>query len=77
MYNPNAMGASANSYNNRLFVYEVEGLGSQMGRSVDFAASKSGRVTITVPYSRMNQEMQRVIRLGGKIVNIRPVAVDE
>ncbi len=31
---------------------------------------------ITVPYSRMNQEMQRIARLGGRIVSIRPVTAD-
>lgn len=34
---------------------------------------KSGSVFITVPYGRMNQEMQRITRMGGKIVSIRPL----
>ena len=34
--------------------------------------SGSGYST-TVPYTRMNQEMQRITRLGGKIVSIRPL----
>jgi hypothetical protein len=32
---------------------------------------------ILVPYSRMNHEMRRITRLGGKIVNIRPLAAQE
>jgi ferredoxin--NADP+ reductase len=34
---------------------------------------QSGSVFITVPYNRMNQEMQRITRMGGEIVSIRPV----
>jgi ferredoxin--NADP+ reductase len=30
-------------------------------------------VFMTVPYTRMNQEMQRITRMGGKIVSIRPI----
>jgi len=37
---------------------------------------RSGTVFITVPYTRMNQEMQRIARMGGKIVSIRPVTED-
>jgi len=74
MYNPNASGAGDTTYGSRLFIYEVEGLGRQMGRSADLAARKSGRVFITVAYDRMNQEMQRILRLGGKILSIRPAS---
>ena len=60
-----------NSYANRLFVYEVIGLGGD-GRNEGSLVRKSGTTFITVPYSRMNQEMQRITKLGGKIVSIRP-----
>ncbi|MFB8796036.1 MAG: phycobilisome linker polypeptide [Microcoleus sp.] len=29
---------------------------------------------MAVPYSRMNQEMQRITRMGGKIVNIQALS---
>ncbi|MBF2096978.1 MAG: phycobilisome linker polypeptide, partial [Gloeomargaritaceae cyanobacterium C42_A2020_066] len=35
-----------------------------------FPIRQSGSVFITVPYSRMNDEMRRIARLGGKIVRI-------
>ncbi len=72
MYNPSAAGA-ANTSGSRLFVYEIEGL-RQSGEtdSLGYPIRRSGNVFITVPYSRMNQEMQRITRLGGKIVSIRP-----
>ncbi|MGB2926147.1 MAG: phycobilisome linker polypeptide, partial [Limnothrix sp.] len=59
------------SYASRMFVYEVVGLGGD-GRNENSFIRKSGSVFITVPYSRMNQEMKRITKMGGKIVNIRP-----
>lgn len=76
MYNPNALGGNNTLAGNRLFVYEVEGLG-QDGESGDAPVRRSGRKTMTVPYSRMNEEMQRITRMGGKIVNIRPLTGDD
>jgi ferredoxin--NADP+ reductase len=75
MYNPSAAGVSANTPSqNRLFVYEVEGLRpSSEIDGIDSPVRRSGRVSITVPYGRMNQEMQRIARMGGRIVSIRPV----
>lgn len=74
MYNPSAAGGTSNTtYSSRLFIYEVEGL-RQNGETdkLDYPIRQSGSVLITVPYSRMNQEMQRITRLGGKIVSICP-----
>ncbi len=48
----------------RLFVYEVIGLRSKVCRT--------GQFSLTVPYHRMNQEMQRLTRQGGQIVGVRP-----
>ncbi len=78
MYNPSAAGgASQSTYSSRLFIYEVEGLRqSPVTDKMDYPIRRSGTVFITVPYNRMNQEMQRIIRMGGKIVSIRPVTSD-
>ena len=78
MYNSSAAFSSSNTqYKNRLFIYEVEGL-SQNGNSGDAKAPirSSGTTLITVPYSRMNQEMRRINSLGGKVININPVGND-
>ncbi len=75
MFNSSAAVSSSNiQYKNRLFIYEVEGL-SQNGNSSNLSAPvrNSGSVLITVPYSRMNQEMRRISRLGGKVVSIKPL----
>jgi ferredoxin--NADP+ reductase len=75
MYNPSVSGGRANSIAaSRLFVYEVEGLRQNAETDkMGYPIRQSGSVFITVPYSRMNQEMQRITRLGGKIVAIRPL----
>ncbi|TVQ19951.1 MAG: ferredoxin-NADP reductase [Leptolyngbya sp. DLM2.Bin15] len=76
MYNPSAAGKASNTiYGNRLFVYEVEGLRQNLeADKAEYPIRKSGSAYITVPYGRMNQEMQRITRLGGRIVNIRPLS---
>ncbi|MEG3435786.1 ferredoxin-NADP reductase [Pannus brasiliensis CCIBt3594] len=68
------MYSSSTAAGNRLYVYEVVGL-SQNGNtdSLDYSIRQSGSVFFTVPYSRMNQEMRRISRLGGKIVSIKPL----
>jgi ferredoxin--NADP+ reductase len=79
MYNPSAAGGAANSRSgNRLFLYEVEGLRqNQETDKMDYPIRRSGTVLITVPYSRMNQEMQRITRMGGRIVSIRPMTAGD
>ncbi len=73
MYNPSAAG-SANSieYNNRSFLYEVVGLKNGNAIASDLVR-KSGTTLIRVPYNRMNQELQRITRLGGQIISIKPL----
>ncbi|MEB3312762.1 MAG: phycobilisome linker polypeptide [Cyanobacteriota bacterium] len=39
-----------------------------------YAIRQSGSTYIKVPYSRMNEEMQRITRLGGRIVSIKPLS---
>ncbi len=67
MYSPSTLAG------NRLFVYEVAGLNQNDNTdSLDYSIRQSGSVFFTVPYSRMNQEMRRITRLGGRIVSIKP-----
>jgi phycocyanin-associated, rod len=58
----------------RSFRYEVVGLRqSEETEKVGYPIRSSASVFITVPENRMNQEMQRITRLGGKIVSIQPL----
>ena len=62
----------------RVFVYEVVGLRqNRESDQTNYPIRKSGSVFIRVPYNRMNQEMRRITRLGGKIVSIYPVSALE
>jgi phycocyanin-associated rod protein len=61
----------------RMFRYEVVGL--RQNEETDknnYEIRRSGSVFMTVPYDRMNEEMQRITRLGGKIVNIEPLTAE-
>ncbi|TAG95443.1 MAG: ferredoxin-NADP reductase [Oscillatoriales cyanobacterium] len=74
MYSPSISGVVASSLSgSRIFVYEVEGM-RQSGETDQTSnpIRRSGNVFIAVPYDRMNQEMRRITRMGGKIVSIRP-----
>jgi len=58
----------------RIFVYEVEGLRqNSVTDQMTHPIRRSGNVFITVPYNRMNQEMKRISKMGGKIVSIKPL----
>lgn len=72
----NAFGSQSTSPSgNRVFLYEVSGL--RQNRATDmnnYPIRNSGSVFIKVPYNRMNEEMQRITRMGGTIVSIKPLA---
>ncbi len=75
MYNSSLSGNAGNSAaNNRMFIYEVIGLRDGSSDRSNDKIRHSGSTFITVPYQRMNQEMRRIAKLGGKILNIRPLA---
>lgn len=58
----------------RYFRYEVEGIRqNEETDKTDYEIRSSATTFITVPYNRMNSEMQRITRLGGRIVNIEPL----
>ncbi|MDZ8052761.1 MAG: ferredoxin--NADP reductase [Aulosira sp. ZfuVER01] len=76
MYNQGAVEGAANTETgSRVFVYEVVGLRqNEETDQTNYQIRNSGSVFIRVPYNRMNQEMRRITRLGGKIVSIQPAS---
>jgi ferredoxin--NADP+ reductase len=76
MYIKGAVEGAANTESgSRIFVYEVVGLRqSEETDKTNYPIRKSGSVFIRVPYNRMNQEMRRITRLGGRIVSIQPMS---
>ena len=68
-------GRSSSTSNSRVFVYEVMGLKqNEANDSNDYSIRSSSSVFVTVPYNRMNEEMQRIGKMGGNIVNIQSLA---
>jgi phycocyanin-associated rod protein len=68
------VNAASTPSNSRVFVYEVKGLRQTDENDKNgYVFRSSDSVFIKVPYSRMNEEMQRINRMGGTIINIKPV----
>lgn len=77
MYGYSVSSAQNTEYGSRMFVYEVAGLRqNEQTDAQNYPVRRSGSVFITVPYNRMNEEMQRITRLGGKILSIKPLNGD-
>jgi phycocyanin-associated rod protein len=78
MFGQTATGnGGINSAASRVFRYEVVGLRqNQETDKNSYDIRRSGSVFVTVPYSRMNEEMQRITRLGGKIINIEQLTAE-
>jgi phycocyanin-associated, rod len=66
--------SSSSSSEDRIFIYEVAGLrqNDRTDRNA-YSVRNSSNTLIQVPINRMNEEMQRIARLGGKIVGIHPL----
>lgn len=79
MLGQTAIGSAANTPSgSRVFRYEVVGLRqNEENDKNNYAIRRSGSVFVTVPYSRMNEEMRRITRLGGQIVSIQPWGSEE
>ncbi len=61
----------------RVFRYEVVGLRqNEENDKNNYEIRRSGSVFVTVPYNRMSEEMQRISRLGGRIVSIQPLTAE-
>jgi ferredoxin--NADP+ reductase len=78
MYSSSAAGSAANTISgSRLYRYEVVGLRQNAETDkASYSIRKSGSTFIVVPYDRMNEVMQRITRLGGKIIGIEPLNTD-
>lgn len=75
---PVLMRTSVSNSDSRVFVYEVEGLRqNEQTENQSYPVRNSSTILIQVPYSRMNAEMRRITRLGGRIVNISSLSAQE
>jgi len=78
MFGQTATGnGGINSAGSRVFRYEVVGLRQNAQNDKNnYEIRNSGSVFITVPYPRMNEEMRRISRMGGRIVNIEQLTAE-
>lgn len=78
MFGQTALGsATLSNSGNRMFRFEIQGLRqTYQSDKLSYPIRRSGSVFVTVPYNRMNEEMQRISRLGGKIVSIQPLTLE-
>jgi len=78
MFGQTALGSSRlSNAENRMFRYEVRGLRqTYQSDKLSYPIRRSGNFFITVPYNRMNEEMQRINRMGGAIVSIQPLSLE-
>lgn len=68
------MISSVSTKDSRVFVYEVSGLRqSDATDNNSYQIRSSSSIFIKVPFSRLNDETRRITRLGGTIVNVRPL----
>jgi phycocyanin-associated, rod len=66
------LGQISGRAESRYFRYEVAGCHqSEQTDGNNYEIRSSSSLFFTVPYARMNEEMQRISRLGGKIVSIK------
>jgi ferredoxin--NADP+ reductase len=66
--------ASTTTFNSRVFVFEVAGLfNQQQSLNQIYPIRQHGNLFYQVPFGQMNQVMQRLTRLGAKIVSIQPL----
>jgi phycocyanin-associated rod protein len=71
------VSADSNPSASRVFVYEVAGLRQNDENDKNsYQFRQSSNVFIKVPYNRMNEEMRRITRMGGTIVNIQPLGAE-
>jgi phycocyanin-associated rod protein len=71
------VNAASTPSDSRVFVYEVQGLRqNEENDKNSYPFRSSSSVFIKVPYHRMNQEMRRITRMGGTIVNIQPLGTE-
>lgn len=78
MFGQTALGSNAvGESESRMFRFEIKGLRQTYNSDkLSYPIRRSGSTYISVPYSRMNEEMQRINRLGGQIVSIQPLTLE-
>ncbi len=67
-----AVSSTSPSQNgSRMYRVEVEGMGQNVNPNrISYPIRSTGKVYLSIPYSRLSEQMKRINRMGGKIVSI-------
>lgn len=78
MFGQTTIGSgNLNNANSRVYRIEIEGMRQNVNPDkVSYSIRNSGRTFISVPYNRMNEQLQRINRMGGKVLSIEPLTPD-
>ncbi|MFS8740625.1 phycobilisome linker polypeptide [Synechococcus sp. O70.2] len=57
----------------RVYKIEYTGLLNPPDALTTSAKVRRSTATLTVPYSRLSAEMQRILRMGGKVLRVTPL----
>jgi phycocyanin-associated rod protein len=75
MFGQTTLGSgNLNDASSRVYRIEVEGMRQNVNPDkVSYSIRNSGRTFLSVPYNRMSEQLQRINRMGGKILSIEPL----
>ncbi len=77
MYGQNTTGSVALSQlGSRIFKIEYKGVINPADKMSSSEIVRESSQSSVVPLNRMNEEMQRICRMGGQIVSVTPLAKD-
>lgn len=65
---------SSSDNGNRMYRIEVQGMGQRVDPDrISYRIRSTGTTYLSVPYNRLSEQMQRINRMGGKILSIEPL----
>ncbi|ERN41969.1 CpcD/allophycocyanin linker domain protein [Rubidibacter lacunae KORDI 51-2] len=76
MNGQSALSRTSETTGARMYRIEVQGMSKSGQMGPNAPIRKSGSIFIAVPYKRMSEEVQHIIRAGGKIASIAPLTSD-
>ncbi|NJL81794.1 MAG: CpcD phycobilisome linker protein [Chloroflexaceae bacterium] len=61
----------------RMYRIEVEGMGQNTNPDrLSYRIRSTGKTYLSVPYNRLSEQMQRILRMGGRVVSIAPLTLE-
>ncbi|NJK37412.1 MAG: CpcD phycobilisome linker protein [Oscillatoriales cyanobacterium RM1_1_9] len=75
--NTSVSNSNPSESESRMYRVEVEAMGQNVNPDrISYRIRSTRKTYLSVPYNRMSQEMQRINRMGGRILSIEPLTID-